>query len=39
METEEIETIWTAQGLLDLQSELGLLLMLAVVAAFIAMRG
>ena len=39
METQEIETIWTAQGLLSMQSELGLLLMLAIVAVFIAVRG
>jgi len=39
METQEIETIWTAQGLLDIQSELGLLLMLAALAVFITMRG
>jgi hypothetical protein len=39
MKTEQINTLSTAQGLLDLQSELGLLLMLAALAVFITMRG
>jgi hypothetical protein len=39
MKTEQINTLSTAQNLLDIQAELGVLLMLAALAVFITMRG